>query len=136
MLGNPKLSMSSKVMKKIGWFFLLISLAAVFFHLLRLPHRAAVVVNAAAPAVTFQGGAGGSPDTAVIIRGAADNVAGVAAEYRYLREKFGKQHQDWRLQRQALLQQAGKVFDVMHLELANGSQQTIYFDITDFFGKM
>lgn len=127
--------MSSKAMKRIGWFFLLVSLTGVFFYVVRLPHHAAIAASETQTMVTFQGGMGDSPGTAVIIRGAVDGFAGVEAEYRYLREKFGQQTRDWRLKRQLLQQKGDRVFDVMHLELADGSQRTIYFDITEFFSK-
>jgi len=126
--------MSHKTLKKIGLFFLVASLAGLFFQALQLPQDA-VAAPQSQPMVTFEGGSGDTPAAAVIIRGAADGIVGVAAEYRYLEGKFGQKMRDWRLKKQELLQENGRVFDVMHLELADGSRRTIYFDITEFFGK-
>lgn len=126
--------MSYKTLKRIGLLFLVAGLAVVFFHAVRLPQDA-VATPQGQPKVTFQGGSGDTPATAVIIRGAADGVAGVAAEYQYLRGKFGQRDRDWRLKKQELLQENGRVFDVMRLELTDGSRRTLYFDITEFFGK-
>jgi hypothetical protein len=121
---------------RFGWLILLMILSGLCWQII-LPLPPAESAGKEGPSVTtFAGGPGDSLASAVIIQGAADHVAGVQAEYRYLREKFGQERRDWRVKRQELLSQAGKVFDVMHLELANGAQPTIYFDITDFFGKI
>jgi hypothetical protein len=85
--------------------------------------------------VTFEGGTGESPANAVIIRGARDNVVGIQAEFRYLRQHFGKRNLKWRLFKQELLQTGDKTFDVITIELADGAKRIIYFDITEFFGK-
>lgn len=136
MVGKPDVRMSFKGMKRIGFFMLAACIAGVFCQAVNLPQPAGTACAAGQPAITFQGGTGDSPDTAVTIRGAVDEMAGVDAEYRYLREKFGLQQRDWRLVRQEVRRQGGRVFDVMHLVMADGAQRTIYFDITEFFGKM
>jgi hypothetical protein len=86
--------------------------------------------------VRFEGGSGESPANAVIIRGASDNVAGVRAEYRYLHQHFGQRNLKWRLFKQELLQTGDKTFDVITIELSDGVKKIIYFDITEFFGKL
>jgi len=126
---------STKAMKRIGFLFILISLAGIFWHVVILPQPAAMAAPGGQTTVAFEGGPGDSPETAVIIRGATNGVAGVEAEYRYLREKFGQQNRDWHLTRQALMRKGDRMFDVMHLELADGSKRTLYFDITEFFRK-
>jgi hypothetical protein len=126
--------MSRKTLTRIGLAVLAAGLAGLCFHAFRPPQDAVATSPGQSP-VTFQGGPGDTAATAVIIRGAADGVAGVAAEYRYLTGKFGERNRAWRLKRQQLWQQNGRVYDVMHLELAEGSRRTIYFDITEFSGK-
>ncbi len=86
--------------------------------------------------ITFKGGPGDSPKTAVVISGASNSLDGIAAEYRYLGQKFGRQNVDWHLLRQSVLQQDGKVYDRMELDLKDGRRTTIFFDITEFFGKL
>jgi hypothetical protein len=120
-------------MRRINSWLLLAILSGVFCPVIGLP--AAMAAPGEQTAVRFEGGAGDSIEQAVIIRGAPDGVAGVAAEYRYLREKFGQQNRDWQLTRQEVLQNGGRVFDVMLLKLADGRQLTVYFDITEFFGR-
>ncbi len=72
----------------------------------------------------------------MVISGASNAVDGIAAEYRYLNQHFGRENRDWTLTRQGVLQQAGKVYDRMDLELKDGSKKTVFFDISEFFGKL
>jgi len=90
----------------------------------------------APPQITFKGGPGDTPETAVLISGATNSIAGTAAEYTYLREKFGRENVDWNLKRQSVLQQKGKFYDRLELELKDGSRKTVFFDISEFFGKL
>lgn len=85
--------------------------------------------------ITYGGGPGDSLKNAIVIKGAATSTAGIAAEYRYLEEKWGRRNVDWRLLRQSLLRKDGRSYDFMQIKLQDGSQKEVYFDITDFFGK-
>ena len=104
--------------------------------------RARAQSTAAAPKkpakikITFTGGPGGTPATAVVISGAPNSRIGIDAEYYFLRKKFGKPKVDWNLKHQKVLQEKGKVYDRMEIELKDGSKKTIFFDITEFFGKL
>jgi hypothetical protein len=59
----------------------------------------------------------------------------VKAEYRYLARKFGRLGVDWKPVGQGLLEHDHRQYDEMHIQLADGTQRTIFFDITQFFGK-
>lgn len=85
--------------------------------------------------VTFEGGPGDVIERAVIIQGAPDEALGVAAEYRYLAREFGRPGVDWDLVGQGLLERGRRRYDEMHIKLADGTERTIFFDITQFFGK-
>jgi len=85
---------------------------------------------------TFSGGPGDSMETAVIIKGARNSSDGVQAEYYYLEKKFGRQNVDWKLDRQRLMGKEGKKFDMMMIILKDGAKKNVYFDITEFFGKL
>ena len=78
---------------------------------------------------------GESINDAIIILGATGSTDGVAVEYEYLEEKFGKRGLGWKLNRQSLLSINNKYYDEMDLTLSDGTQIVLYFDITDFFGK-
>lgn len=86
--------------------------------------------------VTFSSSAGLSQDDAIVVMNAIDNSEGVDAEYYYLEQRYGERHEDWDLISQALLDQRETIYDRMDLMLSSGSSVTIYFDITDFFGKL
>ena len=79
----------------------------------------------------FQGGDGLSLENAIIILGATSESAGVDAEHRYLARHFPGSA----VVQQALLHQAGKVFDRLEIRTATNASTIVYFDITDFFGK-
>jgi hypothetical protein len=59
----------------------------------------------------------------------------VQAEYRYLAQEFGRLGIDWELVGQGLVERGGRAYDEMHIKLADGAERTIFFDITQFFGK-
>ena len=84
----------------------------------------------------FEGGGGESPAAAVIIKGAKDIVVGIAAEYYYLEMKYGQQNVKWKLISQNLLHKQDKHLDLLIIRLVDGSQKEVYFDITEFFGRM
>lgn len=86
--------------------------------------------------IVFEGGAGESSTAAVIIKGAKDIVVGIAAEYYYLEMKYGRQNVNWKLISQNLLHKQDKHFDLLIIRFVDGSQKEVYFDITEFFGKM
>ena len=78
----------------------------------------------------ISGGDGSSIEKAIIISD-CNNTEGVHQEYVEVEKRFGK----YRLIRQVLLNQEGKMYDKLELELENGEVIDLYFDITHFFGK-
>lgn len=81
-------------------------------------------------------GSGKSLDDPIVIEGAKNNFEGIRAEYMYIEEKYGRRNVDWRLLRQALLESNNKIYDKLAIELKSGDVVEIYFDITNFFGKL
>ena len=92
--------------------------------------------QSAKPQITFKGGPGDTPETAVVILGAPNSMAGIEAEYSYLGKQVGRRNVDWNLRRQSVLQEKGKVYDRMDLDLKDGGKKTVFFDISEFFGKL
>jgi len=76
------------------------------------------------------GGDGSSYENAIVISD-CNNQEGVKQEYMEVRKRCG----EYRLIRQVLLENEGKMYDKLELELRNGEKIDLYFDITDFFGK-
>jgi hypothetical protein len=125
--------MSMTALKRILLLFLFASLAGLFLHVVRLPHDAAAKPQQAA--LTFKGGSGDTPATAVIIAGAPDYVAVVDGEYLYLAKTFGQQDQDWRVVKKEVYQHDDQVYDVITIEFPNEARQQVFFDITKYFNK-
>ncbi len=65
-----------------------------------------------------------------------DHFLGVFSEYSYLTQNYGIRNKEWKLVKQTLLEHAGKMYDMLEIQLTrNESIKTIYFDISDFYGK-
>jgi hypothetical protein len=87
--------------------------------------------------VTCSNESGDSKEHAVKVLGAGNERAGIQAEYQYLCRMFGEQGKDWNLAIQSLMEDkdSGKVYDRMDLDFPNQPSKTLYFDITEFYGK-
>jgi hypothetical protein len=79
----------------------------------------------------YRGGDGSSIEKAVVIL-APDEQTGVDLEYRWIGEHLGR----FRKKGVGLAAYEGRHYDVFTVELPDGSEHTIYFDITSFLGKM
>jgi hypothetical protein len=75
--------------------------------------------------------AGTSFETAIVLEDATNTYDGIAAESAYIR----KHHPGWRPMQQSLVEHEGRHYDLIDLIGPNGETRTIYFDITDWFGK-
>jgi hypothetical protein len=85
--------------------------------------------------IVYAGGDGSSPEEAVLIKDAPSHTAGVRAESAYISRKFGERGQDWELKEQSLTQKEdGRQIDKMTIETTAGDVETIYFDVSGFFG--
>ena len=80
----------------------------------------------------YRGGDGSSQEKAVVIKGMANEQAGVAAEYRWIQERFP----GYSRKRQSLQTSGGKAYDVIEFRSSDGQIHTVYFDVTDFIGKL
>ncbi|MFX1269150.1 MAG: hypothetical protein ACFFAK_14415 [Promethearchaeota archaeon] len=79
--------------------------------------------------VKITGGNGTSFNDAIIISDCSQ-FEGIDHEYIVLKKRFGK----YKLIKQSLLEESGKVYDLLEIQLENGSNTEVYFEITDFFG--
>jgi hypothetical protein len=86
------------------------------------------------PEIIFAGGSGDSREEAIVIKNAASHQACVRAEYLYLQEKFGKKDIHWKVFMKALLKGEKRV-DWIVITLTDGTTRSIYFDISESFGK-
>ncbi len=76
---------------------------------------------------------GRGPDEAIIIE-ARTSLDGIPLENRALAERFATVGQPWRKERQSLVKQDGRQYDVITIRFADGTSLEVWFDITSFFG--
>jgi hypothetical protein len=133
-MSQMEVGMSGKVLKNLAFLLVFAVLAALLWHTLSLPHDAvAKIKDTAHP--TFQGGNGDTPGTAVVISGAPDYVSVVAAEFQFLKQKFGQRGRDWRLVKKEEYQHDGQVYDLITIEFPNEIRRMVFFNITAYFKK-
>jgi hypothetical protein len=85
--------------------------------------------------VTYSDNTGSSIEDSIVISDVEDHTEGINAEYLYLGKKFGEKGTDWNLVKQSLLSEDNQYFDRIIIELKDGTNVNIYFNITEFFGK-
>jgi hypothetical protein len=73
---------------------------------------------------------GSSYASAIVIQEKGE-TAGVAAEYKWIRDHYPGSTNKM----QALQNKNGKAYDVLTIVTADGVQKQVYFDISNFFGK-
>ncbi|MDH7592754.1 MAG: hypothetical protein QHG99_00145 [Methanomicrobiales archaeon] len=76
---------------------------------------------------------GRSMGEAVVIRDVDKQMEGIAAEYRYIAERFGEQGKDWRLAKCMHEEHDERHYDILTIELAGGKREVVYFDVTFFY---
>ena len=81
--------------------------------------------------LTYSGGDGSSIEQAVVIRGVRNTEAGLAAETAWMRQRYPGANKTM----QELADVGRKNYDVIGFTTAEGQTKSVYFDITDFFGK-
>ncbi|MEI8348885.1 MAG: hypothetical protein WCI77_01925 [Candidatus Omnitrophota bacterium] len=86
--------------------------------------------------IVYEGGNGASINDAVIIRGACNHIEGVAEEYRYISNIYGKINVEWGLKAQSLIIDKENQYDVMEIVIKDNSTKKIYFNISDFFSRL
>lgn len=81
--------------------------------------------------ITYTGGDGSSVAQAVVIRGAANSLSGIRAEYAWLAQRYA----GYKRKTQSLLNVSEQMYDQLELETADGQSRIVFFDITELFGK-
>ena len=83
----------------------------------------------------FDDRGGGTPETAIVIYGAASHFVGVAAEYIFLCYRFGEPRKDWTRGIQSVGNWDGRKMDVILVTFPDRPPIRRYFDITEFYHK-
>ena len=73
---------------------------------------------------------GSSYEKAIVIK-AKNETKGIAAEYKWLSENYP----GYTLKSQSLDGKEKRHYDIMQIKTKDGDEKSIYFDITNFFGK-
>jgi hypothetical protein len=79
----------------------------------------------------FRRGDGSSFAKAIVVKAPTDH-AGVDAQHDYIAKHFGK----WRSIGVKSVERNKRLFDIMSFTTADGKKYTLYFDITDYYGKL
>lgn len=85
--------------------------------------------------IKYSGHEGKSIKDAIIISDVDNHFEGINAEYQYIEHKYGRRGVNWLLIRQELLNENQKVYDRIIIQLTNQTEISLYFDLTEFFGK-
>jgi hypothetical protein len=85
----------------------------------------------------IEGGNGKSKEDAIIIKDVNNDFEGIGIEYEWLRNTYGAQNLDWKLEEQALMpdEETNKYYDLMKIRLKSGEKINVWFDISDFYNK-
>lgn len=87
--------------------------------------------------ISYEGGEGNSMETAIIISNAQNTRRGIAAEYAYLEKRYGEKNIAWQLKSQSLDRSTDKIYNIITIHtIPEYKEITVYFDITEFYGKL
>jgi len=79
---------------------------------------------------------GMSIESAIKVLNANNSFDGVDAEYRYIEKKYGKKSIHWNFISQEIIRHNQRNYDLIVLSDKKGNIINLYFDITDFYGKI
>jgi hypothetical protein len=74
---------------------------------------------------------GSSLEKAIVVKAPTDH-AGVGAQHGYIVKHFGK----WRSIGVKSVEHDKRLFDIMRFTTVDGTEHILYFDITDYYGKI
>ena len=87
------------------------------------------------PGDLYGSGNGQSEEEAVVIRTTSSSI-GVPAEYAWLEKQYGLRDSDWSINlRMHGPDATGRIHEKFRIKLTDGTEKTIYFDISSFFGR-
>ena len=89
------------------------------------------IAEATPPTISLSGGDGSSFAKAIVVKAPTDR-AGVDAQHDYIAKCFGR----WRSIGVKSIEHSKRFFDIMTFTTPNGKKHTLYFDITDYYGKL
>lgn len=98
--------------------------------------KTSLVVIPDATGIVYEVGKGEIFESAVKIKFAKNLSEGIEAEYKYLEKIYGIKDVDWKQIGKDSYKVKKKQYELIHIYVtAKDTFATIYFDITDFYGK-
>jgi hypothetical protein len=86
--------------------------------------------------VTYEGGDGKSIENLILIKNAENELNGVASEYAYISKIYGEKTINWKLLNQATSNFNKRKLDIITIQtIPQNETISLYFDITEFYGK-
>jgi len=75
---------------------------------------------------------GTTPEQAIVFPNVKGSITGVPMEYKWIKEN----HPGFRPVKQLLIEKQGQMYDVIYIENENGEKKAVYFDITNWYGRL
>jgi hypothetical protein len=87
------------------------------------------------PRVRYEGGDGSTPATAIVVRGADSDLAGVAATFGWMHMHLGPKDEGWQLITHSTGSIGGRHIDTFNVVLRDATRTRVFFDVSESFGK-
>lgn len=91
-----------------------------------------VAISCENPYICAETTAGLSMEKAIQFPEIINEIDGVRAEYAWIKKNLPNYHK----KSQAALNKNGKIYDLLIVVSSDGRERPVYFDITNFFGKI
>ena len=85
--------------------------------------------------ISFSDNSGRSMKDAIKVTGAKTHYESVIAEQEYIKKLYNGAGIEYSIAEQVLLKDGKKVFDVVKIDFADGTNSTLFFDITEPYNK-
>ena len=82
------------------------------------------------------GGPGDSLQSAIVIKKTPKGLSAAGAEMMLLAQRFGERNKAWTVKKQDLVRVDSKVYDAYHVVLTDGSERSVYFEITEWLARV
>ncbi len=78
---------------------------------------------------------GSNYEKAIVIH-ADRTIDGIQQEYEWIEHHYGPRGVAWEVQQQTLTRHEDRTYDILSIQLPDGTMRDIFFDITEFFGRL
>lgn len=82
------------------------------------------------------GGPGDSLQRAIVIKKTPKGLSAAGAEMMLLAQRYGERNKAWTLKKQDLVRADSKVYDTYQVVLTDGSERSVYFEISEWLARV